>query len=547
MEEARLAAAMPSPEERLRLRTAAKLSRTQVAQACGVGRQTVANWEAGSAEPAPPARLMYLRLLEGLAQLHPAPVETPEAAAAPVPMPPAAAVPHFAEAYSAFGPDGLVVQGETAPCLRCGAPTPYKATDGRSLHPGGFCPAPTAAPTPTAATSRTAATSPTAAMSMAVAAAAAPPAAPAPETAPVSSPAPEPGEGTSPAALAVQHAQRHQSQRRARSAARAQADTEQLIVRAVRTELDEAEGDADAATAALIKRAIPDVMALFDETRANARYDYTAYPALPDILHKPKKGDPDLIWEARPNWRHPDYRRHPDGALHVTALDVNAAYLSAMKTWLPIGKLEHSTDGVHDRKRAGVHLITPPAWEHRDLPNPLGDRDEPGPLWVTESTLRLLLRLAGPKYRLLDEPPHIHESWTSGATENFLDALRVLLAGARTKAIETGDDVTEAYVKAMYAKFVSTLGESIHNREIMRPDWMHLVRSQAFANLWNRAYKAHQAGLTVISVMGTDELHVAGDWRPVFPEGRALGEMKVKTDRDGEPVTYTVTAPDGGR
>ncbi|MFK8851663.1 hypothetical protein [Streptomyces sp. Ac-502] len=321
-------------------------------------------------------------------------------------------------------------------------PHPYKATDGRSLHPGGFCPTPAAAPaSPVAA--------PTAA-------------APTPTTSAASepAPAPEPAEGTSPAALAAQNAQRHQSQRRARSAARAQADTEQLIVRAVRTELDKTEGDADAATAALIKRAIPDVMALFDETRANARYDYTAYPALPEVLHKPKKGDPDLIWEARPNWRHPDFRRHPDGTLHVTALDVNAAYLSAMKTWLPIGKLEHSTDGLHDRKRAGVHLITPPAWNHRDLPNPLGDRDEPGPLWVTESTLRLLLRLAGPKYGLLDAPPVIHESWTSGATENFLDALRVLLAGARTKAIETGDDVTEAYVKAMYAKFVSTLGES---------------------------------------------------------------------------------------
>ncbi len=539
LEEARLTAAMPSPTERLRLRTAAKLSRTQVAQACGVGRQTVANWEAGTSEPTPPARLAYLRLLEGLAQLHPAPAEAPEAPAAPVPT--VAAAPVFAEAYSAFGPDGLVVQGEMAPCLRCGAPTPYKATDGRSLHPGGFCPAPTSPPV--------SASPPTAAPATEPAAGAPAAAAPAPATSASRAPAPVPAPGpdSSPAALAARNAQRHQSQRRARSAARAQADTEQLITRAVRAELDRAEGDADAATAALIKRAIPDVMALFDETRANARYDYTAYPALPDILHKPKKGDADLIWEARPNWRHPDHRRHPDGPLHVTALDVNAAYLSAMKTWLPIGKLEHSTDGTHDRKRAGVHLITPPPWDHRDLPNPLGDRDEPGPLWVTEPTLRLLLRLAGPKYRLLDEPPHIHESWTSGATENFLDALRVVLAGARTKAIEAGDDVTEAYVKAMYAKFVSTLGESVHNREIMRPDWMHLVRSQAFANLWNRAYKAHQAGLTVISVMGTDELHVAGDWRPVFPEGRGLGEMKVKTDRDGAPVTYTVTTPDGTR
>jgi hypothetical protein len=28
--------------------------------------------------------------------------------------------------------------------------------------------------------------------------------------------------------------------------------------------------------------------------------------------------------------------------------------------------------------------------------------------------------------------------------------------------------------------------------------------------------------------MGTDELHVIGDWRAVFPEGRGVTEVKVK-------------------
>ena len=28
--------------------------------------------------------------------------------------------------------------------------------------------------------------------------------------------------------------------------------------------------------------------------------------------------------------------------------------------------------------------------------------------------------------------------------------------------------------------------------------------------------------------MGTDELHVVGDWRRVFPEGRGVSEVKVK-------------------
>ncbi|MFC8596515.1 DNA-binding protein, partial [Streptomyces atroolivaceus] len=214
-------------------------------------------------------------------------------------------------------------------------------------------------------------------------------------------------------------------ERRARSAARAQADTTLLIARAVQ-EAERAGGDEEAALKALIKRAIPDVMALFNETRATARYDHTAYPALPDILKKPSKKDPDQIWEARPRFHHPGYSLRAPGDIKVTALDVNAAYLSALKCWLPIGKLEHSTgsDGV-EPKCSGVHLITPAPWVHSHLPDPIGDRDERGALWVTNSTLRLLQRLSGPKYGLT-EAPVIHESWTSGATENFLDALRKL-------------------------------------------------------------------------------------------------------------------------
>lgn len=78
-------------------------------------------------------------------------------------------------------------------------------------------------------------------------------------------------------------------ERRARSAARAQEETTGLISRAVHAELERAGGDMDVALKALIKRAIPDVMHLFNETRATARYDYTAYPALPDILKKPSR------------------------------------------------------------------------------------------------------------------------------------------------------------------------------------------------------------------------------------------------------------------
>ncbi|MEU6996680.1 transcriptional regulator, partial [Streptomyces sp. NPDC046465] len=314
-------------------------------------------------------------------------------------------------------------------------------------------------------------------------------------------------------------------------------DMPDLIGQAVAAALREHQGDVEAATAALINKAIPDVMALLDETRKGGRYDIVAHPWLPEQLRKASATAADQVWEARPKWTRLELS---PGAHEVTALDINGAYLSALKTHLPLGHLEHTTGAIeHDRRRAGIHLITPPDWEHDNvLPSPLGQREEPGPLWVTEPTLRLLLRLSGPKYNLC-QAPEILESYTSGSTEGLLEKLRVALKDARDAAIESGDEVTLEYVKAMYSKFVSTMGHSNYNRELFRPDWMHLIRSQAFANLWMKAHKAHTAGLTVVRAMGTDELHVTGgDWRRVFPEGRGVAEVKVKDQ-------YTLGTPVG--
>ncbi|MET9707756.1 helix-turn-helix transcriptional regulator [Streptomyces griseus] len=532
LEEARLAKTMPPPEERLRLREAAGLTRAQVAEAVGVARGTVLAWESGKSDPTPPGRLPYLRLLEGLAELHPAPVDPADNPVAalfndqpyrPTPAPAAAETPALAvpAALSGLetlrGEDGRAIEGDPGPCVRCGVETTYQSTDHRPLHSGALCQPITPAP-PTRGPQ---ATTPAPA-----------PAAPAPAPAVVS---------PVPARVPTR------PQRRSKSAERAEADLMGLIRGAVEHEAERAGGDEDAALKALIGRAIPDVMHLFDETRATARYEYTAYPALPDILHKPSKREPDQIWEARPAYNNPAFSlRAPGADLRVTALDVNAAYLSALKVWLPIGKLEHTTgtDGVGP-KRSGVHLITPAEWTHPHLPDPLGDREEPGALWITDATLRLLLRLSGPKWGLT-EAPTVHESWTSGATENFLDALRKLLVAARSEAIAAGDRLTLEYVKAMYSKFVSTMGESQHNREMTRPDWMHNIHAQAYALHCGRAYKAHQAGLDIVALKHTDELHVTGgDWRTVFTEGRGVAELKIKTG-DGKNAGEYLVGKVGG-
>ncbi|MFG2801035.1 helix-turn-helix domain-containing protein [Streptomyces pseudovenezuelae] len=480
--EAKQEVPLPPVEERRALREELNVSRAQLAKVLDVSASTVGGWESGR-EPSGQVREKYAYFLEG--------ARTKLAAAEPAA--PADPVDGVAHAEEETGLDDVDVLSEPQPCVLCGRPARHQVEGfPQHLDSAECAPGDSAQPVP-----------------------------PAPEAAP-RSPAASPARGVKvvPAGRRVQPA-----------------DTPDLIGSAVAAALDQHSGDVEAATAALVKRAIPDAMALLDDSRKGGRYDVVAHPWLPDILRKQSARGADQIWEARPKWTRPEL---PPGEHEVTALDVNGAYLSALKTHLPIGQLEHSTGGDHDRRRAGVHLITPSGWDHDAyLPNPLGSRDEPGPLWVTEPTLRLLLRLAGPKYGLCD-PPEIHESWTSGATENLLEKFRIALKDARDRAIAEDDEVTLEYVKAMYSKFVSTMGESNYNRELYRADWMHLIRSQAFVNLWWKAHRAYDEGLTVVRAMGTDELHVAGDWRAVFAEGRGVTEVKVKD-------VYTVgTVPSNG-
>ncbi|MFI5773772.1 helix-turn-helix domain-containing protein [Streptomyces sp. NPDC051658] len=505
-------AVLPPADVRRELRERARLSKAQVARTLGVSPSTVGGWESGR-DPADEIRAKYAYLLDGLAAKFTTGTElegASSASSAPDVSPPSS-VTGENEAGDDAGEESGDDTGDDAgdeveslaapePCVLCGSPAGHRVAGfAQHLDPADCRPATTTSPTTT---------SPTA-----------------------TSPEP-PAPGAAPSRAAARPAQR--SRGPAKRAFQEESGPEDLIGRTVRAALAEHRGDVDAALAALLKRAIPDAMRLLDETRKGARYDIVAHPWIPDILRKQTSKGADRIWEARPKWT-----RHelPPGRHEVTALDVNGAYLSALKTHLPLGQLEHTTGFAHDRRRAGVHLITPPEWEHGAvLPNPIGDRDEPGPLWVTEPTLRLLLRLSGPKHALC-APPEIHESYTSGATESLLEKFRVALKDARDTAITEDDEVTLEYVKAMYSKFVSTMGESNYNRELYRPDWMHIIRSQAFANLWMKALKAHDEGLTVVRAMGTDELHVIGDWHRVFPEGRGVTEVKMKD-------TYTAGSGD---
>ncbi|GGV20054.1 transcriptional regulator [Streptomyces filipinensis] len=62
---------LPAPAERARLREAAGVSQTKLAQALRSTVQTVKNWENGRTEPRPPRLQAYQRLLEGWAAKYP--------------------------------------------------------------------------------------------------------------------------------------------------------------------------------------------------------------------------------------------------------------------------------------------------------------------------------------------------------------------------------------------------------------------------------------------------------------------------------------------
>ncbi|MEU8927018.1 helix-turn-helix transcriptional regulator [Kitasatospora sp. NPDC048545] len=167
---------LPVPAERERLRKAAEYTQEDLAKALKTRRETIVRWEAGSTDPRPPKREVYIRFLATLALRHgtveptewlrraqaaglapaaiqtPAPVAEPTVAApaeaapiAPAPVP----VPATFDSDQAVELDrdaaGDLVSGQPQPCVRCGRPTPYRS-GGRPVHMGGWCVPATAAP-----------------------------------------------------------------------------------------------------------------------------------------------------------------------------------------------------------------------------------------------------------------------------------------------------------------------------------------------------------------------------------------------------------------
>ncbi|MFF7610250.1 telomere-associated protein Tap [Streptomyces parvulus] len=153
---------LPAPAERARLRETAGITQARLAQVLQTTAQTVKNWESGRAEPRPPRRQAYQRLLDGWAQQFPpatAPEDTPSEAPGDTPTAIATApadaltdgAAEAAAAEAAAGAGTATSGPIPAPATAPTAPAPPPAPPAAAPRPvRDAAPAPSPAPPPAA-------------------------------------------------------------------------------------------------------------------------------------------------------------------------------------------------------------------------------------------------------------------------------------------------------------------------------------------------------------------------------------------------------------
>lgn len=268
------------------------------------------------------------------------------------------------------------------------------------------------------------------------------------------------------------------------------------------------------------KRAIAASMALMKGSiqRDGTRYHPSLFATQPD--HIPN------VWEGRHKF---DLTKNLEPGIPLVRLDKNAAYLSAANTALPIGALQHDPDPVGaGAGRAGTHLVNYTGTIGYPCGSPLGNREEAGEIWITTPTLKLLNQIhATMKIPLVD----VIDSWTAPSTEVLLRPWINELRDQRAEALRTGNTELYEFVKFCYSKAIATMGESNANWEIRRPDWMKIIRSQAYANLYRTAFYAMQGWpiYPIIHLGNIDEMWLI-DTSQDYPVelGSQLGQWKIK-------------------
>ncbi|WP_415939904.1 type II toxin-antitoxin system prevent-host-death family antitoxin [Streptomyces sp. 039-1] len=265
--------------------------------------------------------------------------------------------------------------------------------------------------------------------------------------------------------------------------------------------------------------------------------------------------------DGEPGWVHPDItstrvaherngKRVRRDQLDVPAsfgeglmclIDRNGSFPSACSA-VPLApnKLLHTGPlDAFDKSQAGIYQITVPAWDYPAMPHPLGrlaERpDEQGRVWVTTPHIKMLERLHRDDH--LTEPVVIHDSWTGKANESLFKPFYQATKEARAELIQAGGEPYKNYKTRLSIALRLLWPKRPESRSpFWRPDWRMSMVAEASVRHWFSAFKAVQAGHTLIALRNVD---AAIFWVPdetapdTYRVGTGFGEVKAKFIQPG--------------
>ncbi|MBK0372646.1 type II toxin-antitoxin system prevent-host-death family antitoxin [Streptomyces sp. RB110-1] len=254
--------------------------------------------------------------------------------------------------------------------------------------------------------------------------------------------------------------------------------------------------------------------------------------------------------DGEPRWVHPEVERVRNGAGKrdtlivpdsftpgaLCTIDRNGSYPSACSA-VPLApnKLLH-TGALPERTRdqAGIFYIDVPSWAHTQMPHPLGrlaDRaDAHGRVWAVTSHIQLIERLI--KAGHIAEPLRIHDSWTGRANESLFQHFYKEARRTRTELVDAAGAPYDQYKRrlSIALRLLWPKGDTVKS-PFWRPDWRTSVVAEASVRHWVTAWKAVQAGHTLIALRNVDEavFHTPDGTAPdTYKIGTGFGEVKVK-------------------
>ncbi|MFG2030356.1 hypothetical protein [Streptomyces sp. NPDC048825] len=282
----------------------------------------------------------------------------------------------------------------------------------------------------------------------------------------------------------------------------------------------------------------------------------STYHPIPVIRKEERGAEPWTIFrevmDGEPRWVHPDITTEktkpgkrdrlvvPEqfGTGQLCVIDRNGSYPSACSA-VPLApnKLQH-TGPLEEvgKDRAGAFLITVPAWNHPEMPHPLGRlaerTDDQGHVWVTTPHVRQLQKLI--KAGHITEELIVPDSWTGKANESLFKPFYAKAREARAELVQAGGEPYTEYKRrlSIALRLLWPKGEKV-NSPFWRPDWRMALVAEASVRHWSVAHRAVQAGHTLVALRNVDEavfFTPDGQAPDTYKVGTGFGEVKVKTE-----------------